>query len=798
MENLSSHQGKIKLDRHLKQAIFPVADRRNIVRFEDWRITVLAPCLFRIEKDTAHLFTDEATQTVIRRDFAPVLFSVRQGRGYCKIETECVTLHVREPLSKSYVILDGKKVYLNGKGNLLGTYRTLDFCDGAVHVPDQKRIGLCSGVCSVSGVALLDDVHSLILAKDGTIVARRKQEADTYVFAFGHDYRNAVRALYEIAGQAPLLPKFVFGNWWSRYYPYTQAEYLRLLDRFEENGIPLSVAVIDMDWHYSDHVEEELQLAVREEDRPKEGIYGWTGYTWNRNLFPDYKVFLREVKERGLAVALNVHPKEGVRFYEDAYPAMCAATGRDPESKQAVPFDFTDNAFINAYFRILHRPYEQDGVRFWWIDWQQGTQSALAGLDPLWALNHYHFLDNAVLHDRPLILSRYAGVGSHRYPIGFSGDNVISWASLAYLPYFTATASNVGFGWWSHDIGMHMLGSKSYELYVRSIQYGAFLPVNRIHNTSFPTLTKEPSYYMNGAGGIAVRYLRLRHRMIPFLYSAAYYTHTEARQLIEPMYYDYPEYREAYRYRSQHMFGGQLLVAPVTSPSGAMGLAKKRVWLPPGDWTDIFTGQRYEGGRILDLYRWLDDIPVLAKEGSIFVLSGETQGHSLDNPRLLEADIFNGNGSFTLYEDTGNKTAFTYFRTEGEKGVQRVTLCFTGEYGVVPEDRTILLRFRNIDDENAAAYVDGKRVEISFSGCPILRIQMHSEKTEIEVRFNEKPKMARILERALDSLTRFEGDTLLICRCYEKLKSCKVEEEFAVVVRSLDLPKIYREKLLEI
>ena len=86
---------------------------------------------------------------------------------------------------------------------------------------------------------------------------------------------------------------------------------------------------------------------------------------------------------------------------------------------------------------------EDAGVDFWWIDWQQGLASREPGLDPLWALNHFHYLDNARGGKRPLVLSRYAGPGSHRYPIGFSGDTVTSWESLDFQPYFTSTAANL-------------------------------------------------------------------------------------------------------------------------------------------------------------------------------------------------------------------------------------------------------------------------------------------------------------------------------------------------------------------
>lgn len=94
---------------------------------------------------------------------------------------------------------------------------------------------------------------------------------------------------------------------------------------------------------------------------------------------------------------------------------MAKACGIDPATKHKVEFDITDERFINAYFEILHKPYERDGVDFWWIDWQQGQKCKIEGLDPLWSLNHYHFYDNALNNKRPMILSRYSGVGSHRY-----------------------------------------------------------------------------------------------------------------------------------------------------------------------------------------------------------------------------------------------------------------------------------------------------------------------------------------------------------------------------------------------
>ena len=110
---------------------------------------------------------------------------------------------------------------------------------------------------------------------------------------------------------------------------------------------------------------------------------------------------------------------------------------------------------------------EKQGVDFWWIDWQQKGGSSVRGIDPLFMLNHTRYLYSARKGDAGLTFSRYAGPGSHRYPVGFSGDSFITWDSLAFQPYFTATAANIGYGWWSHDIGGHMHGIRDEELQTR-------------------------------------------------------------------------------------------------------------------------------------------------------------------------------------------------------------------------------------------------------------------------------------------------------------------------------------------
>lgn len=692
--------------KHLIPLIDPIADPKNVILFADYRITVLEQGLFRIECDPSRQFNDHATQSVWFRNMPPQKYTETRGATEIQITTEAASLIISHEWEKSRIIINGKELPLENSENLLGTYRTLDCYDGEIYIRNGSRLKLENGVCSKNGVALIDDTSSLRLTGNGTLIPPANQPLDLYVFAYGKNYRNAVRALYMICGKTPMLPRFAFGNWWSRYHAYTDEEYLHLMDRFEKEQIPLTVATLDIDWHYSSNVDEEKQITAQGKNTAERGCLatpenkniGWTGYSWNQNLFPNYRAFLKELKARDLKVTLNLHPSSGVRYYEDMYHEMAEAMGVDPSTEKVIEFNISDEKFVTEYFRVLHHPYERDGVDFWWIDWQQGTKSAMDGLDPLWALNHYHYLDNGKDHAHPLIVSRYAGIGSHRYPIGFSGDTTISWETLRLMPYFTATASNIGYTWWGHDIGGHHLGVKDDELYLRFLQFGVFNPINRMHCTDSPILTKEPWAYENGIGELAKKTLVLRHRMIPFLYTCNYLTHEQGLPLCEPLYYHYPDSPESFEYKNEYFFGQSLLVAPITEPSKENGLSETKVWLPEGVWTDFFTGDVYrvgKGGRAITAVRPLDSIPVFAKEGSAVILSND-RGNGCNNPHEIEARIYNGNGKFSLFEDCENAKAFTKFLLTKTESTQTVTLSVTGDPSVIPENRTVILRFPNI------------------------------------------------------------------------------------------------------
>ncbi len=680
----------------------PKSKDTAIIQGDKWRFTILTDRLIRIEYNEDGIFEDRATQVVINRDFDVPKFTINEDReDLIKISTDKVEItYTKRPFSKYTFCI---KSFENGGfyyyddilwGARPGTAKTLDVKEDNVELEGS----IMSGWFNV-----LDDSESAILNEDGFVENRDRQgSVDKYIFAYSDDNIGALRDFYKLTGKTPLIPRYALGNWWSRYHKYTQEEYLELMDKFKEENIPMAVAVIDMDWH------------ITKVDK-KYGR-GWTGYTWNKEYFPDHKAFLSELHERNLKTTLNLHPADGVYAYEEMYEDMAKELGIDYENEERISFDICNKKFADAYFKYLHHPHEKDGVDFWWIDWQQGDSAMVHNVTALWMLNHLHYLDNCRDGKRGLVLSRYAGPGSHRYPLGFSGDAIISWKALDFQPYFTSTASNIGYTWWSHDIGGHARGYRDEELQVRWVQLGVFSPIMRLHSAPGPFTRKEPWTYRKENGEIISDFLRLRHKLIPYLYTMNYLTHAEAKPLVQPMYYHTKGSEDT---KNEFYFGSEMIVAPITAPSDdktTMGMAV--AYLPDGKWFDFFSGKEYKGDRKYKVYRDIADMPVFVKAGGIIPLDGGREDiNETTNPENMLVEVFPyGDNTFKMYEDDGEsyayeKGAFVNTTVNLKWGDEvKLSIKADGDLSLIPKNRKYDIIFRNVESADVVISCGGKAI----------------------------------------------------------------------------------------
>lgn len=690
----------------------PLASASAVVQLSTVRFTVLTDRLIRLEYHPEGRFEDRASQAFWFREQPVPSFRAHKTDNGVDIETDFLLLRytgggsafTAENLSILLKVTNTTWRYgdIDNK-NLLSTTRTLDYVNGYT--------SLRPGLMSRSGWSILDDSTSLVFNDEGWIEPRIAGGTDIYFFGFGTDYKACLRDYCAVSGPAPMIPRWALGNWWSRYWHYTQDELTQLINDFEKYELPFSVCIIDMDWHITNTGNKST---------------GWTGYTWNRQLFPDPQGMLNFLHEKNLKVSMNLHPAEGVHPHEEQYEEMARAVSVDPATGDPILFNITDPAFAKAYFDVLHRPHEKMGVDFWWIDWQQGQRTNLPGLDPLWLINHLHFYDlgrDGVR--RPFIFSRWGEQGHQRYPIGFSGDSYVTWDSLNFQPYMTAAASNIAYGWWSHDVGGHTSGVEDPELYMRWLQFGVFSPINRIHATKGFFYDRRP-WAFDDAEILRVgrEALQLRHAFIPYIYTMAWRAHNESLPLMLPMYYEYADREEAYNCPQQYMFGSELIAAPFVTPADKdTNLSRQVVWLPEGDWTHFFTGEHFEGNRWHAIYGRLEDIPLFAKAGAIVPLLANSGTNGAANPDELHIHVFSGaDNTFTLYEDDGETIQYLegrYALTSMTQTWEDSALTFTlhapmGDVTLIPQRREAHLVVHGVrENVTVTAQINGTGVEVS-------------------------------------------------------------------------------------
>lgn len=632
-----------------------IAYQDNQVRF-----TVITDGVIRLEWQPDGKFTDEASFVAVNREYPEVGFKVKTSGKKLRIETYKMILEYRIGSGKftaeNLRITSAKGFFpftwkpgMKQTGNLKGTFRTLDGLDGDYQtqtwVQDMQQgetRQFEDGVIALDGWTLIDESENFLFDDSEWAWVKEREEKecqDWYFMAYGHDYKAALKDFTVFAGKMPLPPRFTFGYWWSRYWAYTDKEMRTLVRKFQEFDLPLDVLVVDMDWHYTD-----------------EGRGGWTGWTWNKSLFPDPEKFMSYLKDNGLKVTLNLHPADGFDHWEERYAALSESLGRDASDTSRIEWTNSDKKFMSNMFDKVMHPMQKEGVDFWWLDWQQHVfDKKMTGLNNTWWINYCYFSDMERYGDkRPLLYHRWGGLGNHRYQIGFSGDATITWKSLEFQPYFTSTASNVLYGYWSHDIGGHLGESIDPEMYTRWLQYGGFSPVMRTHSSKNSGLNKEPWVFAEEYAEVIRKAIRQRYEMAPYIYTMARKGYDEGLALCRPMYYDWPECPEAYDFRSQYMFGDDMLIAPVTKPR-TDGFAEMDIWLPEGQWFEYHTGTMIEGGKVIKRNFALDEYGIYMKAGSVLPFYGDEVKNLDANDEDIYVTVVPGaDGKFTLYEDAGN------------------------------------------------------------------------------------------------------------------------------------------------
>jgi alpha-glucosidase (family GH31 glycosyl hydrolase) len=605
------------------------------------RFTAITPTLLRVEYDPQGQFVDSPSYFAREREARFHHAAYQETGSGATLDTGAFKLVYTDdgqPFSTTNLTLQLSKSGLafspaaDNPENLGGTTRTLDRWDGPGKLDD--------GILTRAGWYKLDDSHGHLLDQDW-VHERDSQEQDWYVFAYGADYKAALRSLTAIGGKVPMPRRHVLGAWYSRYYSYTSAEFEAIADEYDAHDFPLDMMVLDMGWH----------------------LDGWTGWTWNNDLIPDPPALLSNLHDRGLQVTLNVHPSDGVAPYERAYGDFMHALGKDPASQETVPFDTADKPYMDALFTQVHAPLTHDGADFFWLDWQQAEFTrSIPTLTNLRWLNELYYRYEQRDGLRGLSFSRWGDMGDHRHPIHFSGDASTTFQMLAFEVPFTATSSNSGLFFWSHDIGGHV-GARNEESYTRWCQFGAFSAALRSHSFTAEELDRRPWKYPDWAEASMRTSFHLRSQFFPYLYSSVFAAHDASLPLVRSLYIEYPDVADAYKQPQQYLFGDALLVAPVAEAgAGARRLGRQVVWFPEGTFHNYFTGERFVGPSEQLVAATIDELPLFVRAGVPVVMQPYQKRMASTPISELHVRCYPGEdgktGRFVLHEDDGETDGY--------------------------------------------------------------------------------------------------------------------------------------------
>ena len=678
------------------------------------RFTVLTPTLIRLEYADDDRFEDGPTQTVLSRSFAPPAFTTSFEGGVRVIRTSRLTLRYApdsgafSPQTLSVELSAGTQAVTarpdwttvdGNPGNLGGWRRGLD--------NDQDPQPLHNGLLSREGWYLLNDSQTVLLTDAAPGFAARPARSgayqDGYFFGYGHDYAQGLKDLRDLTGPAPLLPRKIFGVWFSRYWAYTDAEIRDLVAQFRSHAVPLDTFSLDTDWKREASAEGCIffdQVAgARQGD-----ACSWNGWEWNAAVFPDPAGFMQWAHAQGLAIPVNIHPsinsndpqfaatqeRAGGTLTTDSGTPPCTLLQADP-SGQCYVFDWTQPAHLDAYF-ALHEPIATTGIDFWWLDWCcDGASATATGLTADTWINSLYAKSNEARGTRWPAFSRIgssyqdgkAGIGNggagafaeHRQTMHFTGDTCGTWQMLAFEAEFTAAEGNIGLPFITHDIGSFLgpptnsgcngtAGHTSHlpdDMYVRWVQFGTFQPLDRLHSHHGDRL---PWDYPGAPEDSATQFLQLRERLVPFLYSLARQAHDTGLPMVRSLYLQWPELDEAYNHRGEYTLGNDVLVAPVVTAGNP---AVTPVWIPPGRWTDYFTGESLTGPQTVNRTSTYQQYPVFLRAGAILVTQPDLPMSSAGPQDQLTLSVWPGaDGTFDLYEDDGQSLSYrtgSYART---------------------------------------------------------------------------------------------------------------------------------------
>jgi alpha-D-xyloside xylohydrolase len=522
-----------------------------------------------------------------------------------------------------------------------------------------------------------------------------------YYFMFGPSADDVIHDYRELTGAAPLMPEWLWGFWQCKERYQTQAEMTNIVAEYRKLGVPLDGII--QDWQY------------------------WTNGGWGSHAFDPARYsnpaeMVKDLHAMNAHVLISIWPKfdlgtENFSAMENAgalYSPVLPSVYPKGQQKWYDPFNANGR---KTYWSLVSKDLFRLGFDGWWLDasepelsgkWGEFRAFQTADGPGAEVFNAYPLMHTTGLYQgqraqtdkkRLVILTRSAYAGQQRNSaITWSGDIRGNWAVFARQIPAGLNFSISGIPYWNTDIGGFTGGNptnKNYqELFTRWFQFGAFNPMFRVHGTG---AGKEFWRWDQTTQKILADYIKLRYRLLPYIYSASWQVTSGGGTMLRPLMMDFGGDTNALDIGDQFLFGSEIMVSPVTRSN----VITRSVYLPGhGDWYDFWTGERVAGGQRIEAAALIDTLPLFVRAGSILPLGPVVQYASEKPANPIELRVYRGaDGAFTLYEDKGDgynyeKGAFaTIPLTWSESGGTLTIGARNGKFAGMLKERTFRVVF---------------------------------------------------------------------------------------------------------
>ncbi|CAB9495881.1 TIM-barrel domain-containing protein [Alteromonas macleodii] len=642
-------------------------------------------------------------------------------------------------VSLSFALDENEKLYGGGqrvlgmdrRGHSMPLYNKAHY--GYTTSSNQMYFGLSAVMSSKNYSVLFDNTASgeLDIGKTNSdeLLFKAQGGRASYIMVLGENLEDTVRSTVAVTGKQPLPPRWLLGNFASRFGYKSQQQVMDVVDQFNTQDIPVDAVVLDLYWFGKD-------------------IKGHMGnLSWDTATFPEPEKMISELRAQDVKTVLITEPfiLTTSKQWESAV-ANNALAQNDNGTPYTFDFYFGNTGLVDVFsesgqnwFWQYYEKLAAQGVAGWWGDlgepevhpddiqhmWQSKKVSGAEvhnGYGHQWAKTVYNNLTALQPDTRPFVLMRSGFLGSQRYGmVPWTGDVSRSWGGLKPQVELALQMSVFGMAYIHSDLG-GFAGGETFdaELYTRWLQFGTFSPVFRPHAQD--NIAPEPVFHSDPVKSIARKFIQLRYDMLPYNYSLAFENALNGTPLMRPLAMEYSE-SSWFENADSYLWGDALLVSPVTSPDQTQWPTA----LPEGVWFDFFSNTKYQGGQTVDYPLTKENFPVWVKAGSFMPMAKGLDRTEQFNARQLEIHYWHdssvASSSYTYYEDDGKNPAsvekglYTILQLRSsvdDNAELTLLLSSDGSYIGMPKQRNITYVVHGFSQKPSRVLVDGHSVPVAW------------------------------------------------------------------------------------